>query len=55
MSDDIRVTLADLAARGAVVSQEASEQAWGILAAIRLPDGAELPIYQPRHPSPHQP
>jgi hypothetical protein len=24
----------------------------GLLAAIRLPDGSEFPIYQPRHPSP---
>jgi hypothetical protein len=27
---------------------------WGLLAAIRLPDGAEFPLYQPRHPSPPQ-
>jgi hypothetical protein len=24
----------------------------GLLAAIRLPDGSEFPIYQPRHPLP---
>jgi hypothetical protein len=25
-----------------------------LLAAIRLPDGEEFPVYQPRHPSPVQ-
>ena len=33
-------------------SDEASD---ALLAAIRLPDGEEFPIYQPRHPSPWQP
>jgi hypothetical protein len=31
------------------------DDGWGLLAAIRLPDGSELPIYQPRQPSPRQP
>jgi glyoxalase/bleomycin resistance protein/dioxygenase superfamily protein len=55
MCDDIRATLADLRAKGAEVAQDVSEQGWGLLAAIRLPDGSELPIYEPRHPSPSRP
>ena len=55
MCDDIGATLADLSSRGAEVSQEPSDQGWGVLAAIRLPDGTELSVYEPRHPSPHQP
>lgn len=55
MCDDIRTTLADLTARGAEVSREPADQGWGVLAAIRLPDGTELAIYEPRHPSPRQP
>ncbi|SRR5712691_8063668 len=55
MCDDIRATLADLTARGVEVSQEPSDKGWGVLAAIRLPDGTELSIYEPRHPTPHQP
>ena len=35
------------------IAQEVSDQRWGLVAAIRLPDGTEFPIYQPRHPSPH--
>jgi predicted enzyme related to lactoylglutathione lyase len=52
MCDDIHVTLAELKEKGAEVAREVSDQGWGLLAAIRLPDGSEFPIYQPRHPSP---
>jgi catechol 2,3-dioxygenase-like lactoylglutathione lyase family enzyme len=52
MCDDIRATLADLRARGVEVAREVSDQGWGLLAAIRLPDGTEFPIYEPRHPLP---
>ena len=55
MCDDIHSTLSELKGRGADVAQEVSDQGWGLLAALRLPDGSELPIYQPRHPSPLQP
>jgi predicted enzyme related to lactoylglutathione lyase len=52
MCDDIGATLAELREKGAEVSREVSDQGWGLLAAIRLPDGSEIPVYQPRHPSP---
>src|SRR5580658_5663653 len=52
MCDDIQATLAALRNKGAEIAREPSDQRWRILAAIRLPDGEELPIYQPRHPSP---
>lgn len=52
MCDDIRATLAELRSKGVEVARDISDQGWGMLAAIRMPDGAELPIYQPRHPSP---
>jgi catechol 2,3-dioxygenase-like lactoylglutathione lyase family enzyme len=52
MCDNIQATLAELRAKGAGVAREVSDQGWGLLAAIRLPDGSELPIYEPRHPSP---
>jgi predicted enzyme related to lactoylglutathione lyase len=55
MCDDIHATLAELAGKGAEVAREISDQGWGLLAAIRLPDGSEFPIYEPRHPSPLQP
>ena len=52
MCDDINATLAELQAKGVTVAREVSDERWGRLAAIRLPDGSELPIYEPRHPSP---
>ena len=55
MCDDIHATLAELRGKGVAVARDVSDQGWGLLAAIRLPDGTEFPIYQPRHPSPPQP
>jgi catechol 2,3-dioxygenase-like lactoylglutathione lyase family enzyme len=52
MCDDIHATLTELQAKGAEVAREVSDQGWGLLAALRLPDGSELPIYQAKHPSP---
>jgi predicted enzyme related to lactoylglutathione lyase len=55
MCDDIQVTLADLRGKGVEVAQDVSDQGWGLLASVRLPDGSEFPLYQPRHPIAHQP
>jgi len=52
MCDNIRDTLSEMRGKGAEVARDISDQGWGLLAAIRLPDGSELPIYEPRHPSP---
>jgi predicted enzyme related to lactoylglutathione lyase len=55
MCDDIQATLAELRDKGVEVARDVTDQGWGLLAAIRLPDGGELPIYEPRHPSPLTP
>jgi len=47
-----QATLADLRDKGVEVARDVADQGWGLLAAIRLPDGSEFPIYEPRHPSP---
>jgi catechol 2,3-dioxygenase-like lactoylglutathione lyase family enzyme len=52
MCDDIQATLTDLRARGVEVAREVCDRGWGLVAAIRLPDGSEFPIYEPRHPLP---
>jgi predicted enzyme related to lactoylglutathione lyase len=54
MCDDIHATLTELQAKGVEVARDVSDLGWGLLAAIRLPDGGEFPIYQPLHPSPLQ-
>jgi predicted enzyme related to lactoylglutathione lyase len=55
MCDDIHATLAEWRDKGIEIAREVSDERWGLVAAIRLPDGAELPVYQPRHPSPLSP
>ena len=52
MCDDIHATLRDLRGKGVVVAREVSDERWGLVAAIRLPGGGELGLYEPRHPSP---
>lgn len=52
MCDDIRATLAGLRDKGVEVASEVSEQRWGLLASIRLPDGSQFPLYEPRHALP---
>jgi hypothetical protein len=50
LCDDINATVADLKAKGVELSRPISDQGWGLLTAVRLPGGAELGIYEPRHP-----
>jgi len=52
MCDDIGQALDELRAKGVEIVGEVRDERWGLIAGIRLPDGGELPIYQPRHPSP---
>ena len=52
---NIQATLAESRGSEVEVAPDVSGQGWGLLAAIRLPDGSELPIYEPRHPSPLRP
>ena len=55
MCDSIDATLAELREKGVEVAQGVTDQGWGLLATIRLPDGSEFPLYEPRHPSPLSP
>ncbi len=50
MCDDIERVLAGLTAKGVRVSRPVSDEGWGLLASIMLPSGAELSLYEPRHP-----
>ncbi|WP_033215971.1 VOC family protein [Streptomyces virginiae] len=53
MCDDLDSQLAEFRARGVEITRPISEQRWGKLTAIRLPSGAELPLYEPLHPTAH--
>jgi hypothetical protein len=52
MCDDIHATVADLGAKGVEFVEGVVEQRWGLSTTIKLPGGGELPLYEPRHPSP---
>ena len=52
MCDDILATVAELERREIELARGVTDEGWGLLAAIRLPGGGELGIYQPRHASP---
>jgi predicted enzyme related to lactoylglutathione lyase len=55
MCDDIRTTVEELKAKGVEFTREISDEGFGQMTALRLPDGGELAIYEPRHPSPLSP
>jgi catechol 2,3-dioxygenase-like lactoylglutathione lyase family enzyme len=50
MCDDVEGTLAELEAKGVEIATPVSDEGWGLLASIKLPSGAPLGIYEPRHP-----
>ena len=50
MCDDINVTASELRGKGIVVNGEPQDQGWGITVMLALPGGAEVMLYQPRHP-----
>jgi catechol 2,3-dioxygenase-like lactoylglutathione lyase family enzyme len=50
MCDDIATTLETLAAQGVEISNPVTNAGWGMVASIKLPSGADLSLYQPRHP-----
>ena len=48
--DDLRATLAELAAAG-VACGPVAEERWGLSSSINLPGGGEVGLYQPLHPT----
>ena len=52
MCRDLVATIGDLRRKGANVSEDVTEQAWGRMVALTLPGGSTLHLYEPRHASP---
>lgn len=48
MCEDLSSTIAKLASKGAACT-EVEEERWGIRTTIKMPSGAELGLYQPKH------
>ena len=53
MCDDLAATMAELSERGVEFTGPPADRGWGLLTGIRLPGGAELGLYEPRHPIAH--
>ncbi len=51
MCDDILTTIRDLRNRGVEVRGEPEDEGWGITTTLVLPGGAEVMLYEPRHPT----
>src|SRR5262245_49974395 len=52
MCDDIHATVEELRGKGVELSRSISDEGFGLMTAIRLPDGDELGLYEPRHATP---
>ena len=52
MCDDIEATVEQLKSKGVEFTYPISDEGFGLLTALRLPDGGELGLYEPRHPLP---
>ncbi|CAM5559151.1 extradiol dioxygenase [Streptomyces tanashiensis] len=56
MCDNLTETLTTLDKRGVAISRAITDERWGLLAAVRLPSGTELALYDrvtPRHTASH--
>ncbi len=50
MCDDIKATVAELEKRGVEFSSPIDDQGYGLITTMVVPGGAELALYEPRHP-----
>ena len=55
MCDNINTTVDELRVKGVEFSTGISDAGWGLTTTLRLPDGSDLALYEPRHPSPLSP
>lgn len=51
MCDDLAATVAELEQKGVTLARPVTEARFGKVTAIRLPDGGEIGLYEPTHPT----
>jgi predicted enzyme related to lactoylglutathione lyase len=51
MCDDIQKTVDELQAKGVEFLKPVSDAGFGLMTSFKIPGGAELALYQPRHPT----
>jgi predicted enzyme related to lactoylglutathione lyase len=49
LCDDLEATITELGAKGVELSDPITEEDWGRLTYLKLPGGAKLGLYQPKH------
>lgn len=54
MCDDIEATVAELTAKGVVLTREIRDGGWGLTTSLAVPGAGEMMLYQPRHPVAHE-
>lgn len=52
MCDDLKATMADLAARGAEFAGDVQDEGWGLTTRLRVPGAGEMTLYQPLYDPP---
>jgi catechol 2,3-dioxygenase-like lactoylglutathione lyase family enzyme len=52
MCDDVAKTVEELTRKGVVFSDSITDHGWGLLITMKVPGGAEIGLYQPRHAKP---
>ena len=55
MCDNIQQTVGELKAKGVEFPSPIEDQRFGLVTRFKIPGGAELALYQPRHPTAIQP
>jgi len=50
MCADVKAEMARLQAKGVEFSTPITDQEWGLVTQLKLPDGETLGLYQPKHP-----
>jgi catechol 2,3-dioxygenase-like lactoylglutathione lyase family enzyme len=51
MCDDLEATIAELAAKGVRTNGTIVDQGWGRVTTLRIDEGVDVGLYQPRHPT----
>ena|SRR5439155_17383392 len=51
MCDDINKTIDELKARGVEFTSGVTDARFGLLTSFKIPGGAELSLYEPKHPT----
>ena len=54
MCDHIEATVKELKAKGVELVRPVKDVGWGLVTALKLPGGAELGLYEPKHPTAHK-